>query len=53
MDNLLLAYDPKSPAADLTGDGRDNTAVVPKCIVVDDAFDWQGDRHPDIPSRSW
>ncbi len=42
-DNLLLAYDPRDTAGDLSRDGRDNSRSVPKSIVVDDAFDWQGD----------
>ena len=46
-DNLLLAYDPRNPAADLSRDDRDDTRIVPKSIVVDDAFDWQGDSPPD------
>lgn len=48
-DNLLLPYDPLSPQGDLTPDTRDNTAVVPKSIVVDPAFDWQDDTPPNIP----
>lgn len=48
-DNLLLPYDPHSPLKDLSLDRRDNTPVVPKSIVVDDHFEWQGDVHPDIP----
>ncbi len=48
-DNLLLAYDALSPERDLSMDRRDSTPVVPKAIVVDDAFDWQGDRPPDHP----
>src|SRR5262245_7851301 len=53
QDNLLLGYD-ASPAAggDLSLDTRDDTAVVPKCIVVDDAFDWQGDTSPHVPLES-
>jgi glycogen operon protein len=39
QDNLLLAYDPQSADLDLSWDGRDSTAIVPKCIVVDDRFD--------------
>src|SRR5262249_22320657 len=27
---------------------RDNTVLVPKSIVVDDAFDWQGTTSPDL-----
>jgi glycogen operon protein len=48
MDNLLLAYDPQPAAGELTLDRRDNTAIVPKSIVVDDAFDWQGTKSPDL-----
>ena len=48
-ENLLLAYDPLSPWRDLSFDGRGNDAVVPKAIVIDDSFDWAGDRPTDIP----
>jgi len=47
-DNLLLAYDPQPGAGDRTLDARDNTRVVPKGIVMDDAFDWQGVRSPSL-----
>jgi isoamylase len=48
-DNLLLAYDSRPAAGELVPDTRDNTPIVPKAIVVDDgAFDWQGDRSPDL-----
>jgi isoamylase len=36
---------------DLSVDERDSAAGVPKGVVVDDAFDWQGDRWPDVPWR--
>ena len=49
IGNLLLAYDPEAPEKDLSRDGRDNSRVVPKSIVVDDVFDWRGDVPPDIP----
>src|SRR6185369_2758638 len=48
-DNLLLAYDATHAARDLSLDPRDNAAVVPKGIVVDDAFDWQNDASPHVP----
>ncbi len=48
-DNLLLSYDPASDKRDLSLDRRDNAAVVPKAIVVDDAFDWQNDASPHVP----
>jgi len=47
-DNLLLAYDPEPGAGERTPDHRDNTAIVPKAIVIDDAFDWQGVKSPDL-----
>jgi len=46
-DNLLLAYDARPGGGDQVPDTRDNTGIVPKGIVVDDAFDWQG-----VPSPS-
>jgi len=49
VDNLLLAYDSQSPDRDLALDRRDNTAIVPKCVVVNDEFEWKGDAPPDIP----
>jgi isoamylase len=33
-----------SPRADLTFDRRDNSAGMPKCVVVDTAFTWGNDR---------
>ena len=48
-DNLMLAYNPLSSSLDLSLDTRDNTAIAPKCVVVDDRFDWQGDSPPAIP----
>ena len=34
---------------DFDMDDRDNAALVPRCVVVDDAFDWSGDRRMDRP----
>ncbi|MBI2895467.1 MAG: glycogen debranching protein GlgX [Deltaproteobacteria bacterium] len=49
-ENLLLGYDAGSPSdRDLSFDGRDSAAVVPRSVVVDDAFDWQGVEPPDVP----
>ena len=48
VDNLLLAYDPQPGAGERLPDSRDNTTIVPKGIVVDDAFDWQGVVAPDL-----
>ncbi len=48
-ENLLLGYNLSSPERDLSLDTRDNAHIVPKCVVVDDAFDWRGDSPPGIP----
>lgn len=48
-DYLLFAYQVNSPDKDLTPDRRDSARVVPRCIVVDDKFDWKGDKRPAIP----
>jgi len=48
-DNLLLPYDSASIEKDKSQDTRDNAQVVPKCIVLDDEFDWQGDTPLNIP----
>ena len=42
-ENLLLGYVAGSGERDLSFDARDNADCVPKAIVVDDRFDWQGD----------
>jgi isoamylase len=34
---------------DLERDEEDDAAVVPKSVVIDDAFLWEGDRPPQIP----
>ncbi len=48
-DNLLLGYDSLAAGKDAVMDCRDSSAVLPKCIVMDSGFDWQGDAHLDIP----
>ena len=46
----VLPYVPGDPdIADLEPDDEDDAAVVPKSIVIDDAFLWEGDRPPAIP----
>ncbi len=41
--DALLGYEIGGPDADLNIDRRDNASVMPKSVVVDDAFDWNGD----------
>jgi isoamylase len=49
VDNLLLGYDSGSAVLDLSLDARDDAAFVPKAVVIDEAFDWDGDAPPDLP----
>ncbi len=44
-----LAYDPQSPLGDLARDDSDDAAAMPKCVVVDPMFDWDGDPRPRTP----
>ena len=42
-------YDPSSPQHDLTISNLDNSKLMPKCVHVNEPFDWAGDqplRHP-------
>jgi isoamylase len=48
----VLPYVPQPDArddADLERDDEDSAVAIPKSVVVDDRFDWEGDRPPDIP----
>jgi len=46
----VLPYVPSSDAdADLEPDHEDDAAAIPKCVVIDPAFDWQDDRPPAHP----
>ncbi len=44
-------FDPASPSADLAPSAVEDAAGMPKCIVIDDGFDWQGDRPLNRPLR--
>jgi isoamylase len=35
--------------ADLEPDDEDDALAVPKCVVIDDHFDWEGDTSPRVP----
>jgi len=52
-DAVVLPYEPDPEAegddADLEIDDEDDAVAVPKSIVIDDAFLWEGDRPPRIP----
>jgi isoamylase len=48
----VLPYVPDPDAgddADLERDDEDSAIAIPKSIVIDDRFEWEGDRRPDTP----
>jgi isoamylase len=45
----VLPYVPGGPDGDLTPDDEDDVDAMPKCVVVDEGFDWEDDRHPRTP----
>ncbi|MEW6248733.1 MAG: glycogen debranching protein GlgX [Nitrospirota bacterium] len=42
--DAMFGYRVGDPDADLSRDDRDNAGNVPKCVVIDEAFTWGGDR---------
>jgi isoamylase len=53
-DANVLPYVPpdsveNAEEADLEMDDEDDSGAVPKSIVIDDSFDWEGDRLPQTP----
>lgn len=47
-----LPYLPGEEDPDLERDDEDDAAAIPKCVVVDDAFDWEGVARPRTPLSS-
>jgi glycogen operon protein len=49
-DANVLPYVPDGTAeADLERDDEDDAPAMPKAVVIDRSFDWEGDRPPQIP----
>ena len=48
----IFGYKVGDPEADLSRDDTDSAPYVPRSVVVDTAFDWQGDVPPRIPWRN-
>jgi isoamylase len=48
-DDSLFGYAIGHRGEDSSKDERDSASHVPKCVVTDPAFDWEGDRHPATP----
>ncbi len=49
LDDRLIGYEVGNRDADLSRDERDNSSLMPKCVVVDSKFSWGNDRHLNIP----
>jgi glycogen operon protein len=48
-NDALYGYHIGHTDADLSRDERDSAAFLPKCVVIDPSFDWEGDRQLNIP----
>ena len=56
-DSALFGFSPtgwpaphwQQRSSELTFNGQASAAAMPKCVVIDPAFDWRGDEPPDTP----
>ena len=48
-DDTVYGYTIGSADEDRTRDDRNSAGAMPKCVVIDPAFDWKGDRAPKTP----
>ena len=48
-DDATQGYTIGDAAEDLSYDERDSAPFVPRCVVIDPAFDWGDDRRPNTP----
>lgn len=48
-NDALFGYEVGHADADLSFDDRDSAPFIPKAVVIDNRFDWEGDRLPRIP----
>ena len=48
-DDALYGYRVGHPDADLSKDDRDSAPFIPKSVVIDPSFDWEGDSAPRTP----
>jgi glycogen operon protein len=46
-----MGYNPREPSGDLSYSYKDDVATQPRCVVIDDAIDWQGDMPLNYPLR--
>ena len=47
--DAMFGYQINHEDADLSFNEDDSAPFLPKCVVVDQNYDWEGDRAPDIP----
>lgn len=47
--NSVFGFDLDDEAKDLSFSTTDSAPYIPKSVVINQNFDWQGDRKPDIP----
>ena len=47
--DALFGYEVGNPEEDLSYNETDSAAFIPKCVVVDQGFNWGNDRAPKIP----
>ncbi len=47
--DAVFGYKVGNPYADLIADQRDSAPYMPRCVVIDPAFDWGDDRPPATP----
>ena len=48
-DKAVFGYEVGNPDGDLVMCTINNAAYIPKCVVTDSQFDWEGDTNPKIP----
>ena len=48
-DNALYGYEVGNPDADMSFSTTDSAPFIPKSVVIDTRFDWEGDKPPDTP----
>lgn len=47
--NSLFGYKLGDEAEDLSFSDEDSAPYIPKCVVINSEFDWEGDKAPNIP----
>ena len=48
-NNSLFGYEMGHPEGDLSINDDDSAPYIPKSVVIDPSFDWEGDKRPNIP----